>query len=83
MKQNINNGMMTFDEYLFKLFKDKLIDRDTAIKESDNPNNLRLKLSQYSDSNLSKSLSGVPQTSLREDQLSAHNLTKNKDDSNF
>ncbi len=80
IKQNINNGMMTFDECLFKLMKDKVIDRDTAIKEADNPNNLRLKLSQYSESNLSKSLTGIPQTSLREDQMSAYNLKSNKED---
>lgn len=80
MKQNLNNGMMTFDECLFKLMKDKMVDRDTAIKEADNPNNLRLKLSQYSESNLSKSLTGVPQTSLRDDQVSAYNLKKSKEE---
>ncbi len=83
MKQNINNGMMTFDECLFKLIKDKVIDKDTAIREADNPNNLKLRLSQYSESNLNKSLSGIPQTSLKEDQMSAYSLRKNKEDNNF
>jgi twitching motility protein PilU len=82
MKQNLHNGMMTFDECLFKLIKDKVIDKDTAIKEADNPNNLKLKLSQYSESNLVKSLAGVPQTSLKEDQASAYTLRKNKDENN-
>ncbi len=82
MKQNMNNGMITFDECLFKLIKDKMIDKDTAIREADNPNNLRLRLSQYSESNLAKSLAGVPQTSLSDEQIAAHTIMRpsNKDD---
>jgi twitching motility protein PilU len=82
MKQNLTNGMMTFDECLFKLIKDKIIDKDTAIKEADNPNNLKLKLSQYSESNLVKSLAGVPQTSLKDDQVGTYSLRKNKEENN-
>ncbi|PVZ67785.1 PilT/PilU family type 4a pilus ATPase [Pelagibaculum spongiae] len=37
-------GMQTFDSALFKLYKQGLIDFDQAIKNSDSPNNLRLKI---------------------------------------
>ncbi len=80
MKQNLSNGMMTFDECLFRMFKDRLIDKDTALREADNANNLRLKLSQYSESNLAKSLSGVASTTIKEDQMGSYNFNKNKND---
>ena len=80
MKSNIDNGMMTFDECLFLMYRQKLISRDTALKESDNPNNLRLRLSQYSESNLSTSLKGVTKTSLTENQVSNYALNNKKSD---
>ena len=69
MKQNLSNGMMTFDEYLYRMFRERIIDRATALKEADNPNNLRLRMSQYSDTNLAQSLRGVPQTSINDGDL--------------
>ena len=78
MKQNINNNMITFDECLFRLTKDKIIERDIAMAEADNANNLRLRLSQYSDSNLSKNLSSVTSTTIHEDFLPI-NSKKNND----
>lgn len=77
MKQNTNNHMMTFDECLFRLTKDKIIERDIALVEADNANNLRLRLSQYSDSNLSKNLSGVASTTIHEDFLPINNKKNN------
>jgi twitching motility protein PilU len=64
MHKNIDNGMMTFDDSIFKLLQEKIIDKDTAIKDSDNPSNMKLRIAQYSDQSLSKSLSGKPQTSI-------------------
>lgn len=71
--KNLANGMMTFDECLFRLYRERIITRETALKECDNPNNLRLRLSQFSESNLSSSLKGVPQTSVTEDILYGKN----------
>lgn len=79
INKNLNNGMMSFDECLYKMFRQKLFDKETVLKEADNPNNLRLRISQYSDVNLGANLSGVPKTSLTDEQLSNYTLNK-KDD---
>lgn len=63
--KNMDNGMITFDECLLSMFKKRLISPDTAIKEADNPNNQRLKLSQYSDSNLSTDLGQYTKTAVK------------------
>ncbi|MDX1949284.1 MAG: PilT/PilU family type 4a pilus ATPase [Rickettsiales bacterium] len=73
INKNLNNGMMSFDESLFRLYRDKIITRETALKEADNPNNLRLRLSQFSESNLSTSLKGITQTTVDEDTLYGKN----------
>jgi twitching motility protein PilU len=80
MKQNLDNGMMTFDECLFRMFRQRSITKDTALKEADNPNNLRLKISQYSDVNLATTLKGIPKTSLSDNQLSNYSLNNLKTD---
>ncbi len=73
INKNLSNGMMSFDECLFRLYKEKIITRETALKEADNPNNLRLKLSQFSESNLSSSLKGLAQTTVDEEVLYGKN----------
>lgn len=79
IKQNIDTGMMTFDESLYSLYRKKMITKDVALKEADSPNNLRLKISQYSDYNLSTDLKGIPKTSLDDNQVSNHALNKSSD----
>lgn len=70
MLKNIDNGMMTFDECLYSMFKKRLITSDIAIKEADNPNNQRLKISQYSESNLSTDLGKFTRTTVDEEESS-------------
>lgn len=64
INKNTDNHMMTFDECLFRLFKAGAIDKDTAIREADNQHNLRLKLSQYSSSNISQNAAASINTSI-------------------
>jgi twitching motility protein PilU len=45
MEKSTNLGMQTFDQALFKLYKDKLISLDEALRNADSQNNLRLKIS--------------------------------------
>ncbi|CAA0119330.1 Twitching mobility protein [BD1-7 clade bacterium] len=44
MEKSEGAGMQTFDSALFRLYKERRIDFDEAIKNSDAPNNLRLKI---------------------------------------
>jgi twitching motility protein PilU len=44
MEKSENIGMQTFDSALLKLYQDGKIDAEEAIKNSDAPNNLRLKI---------------------------------------
>ncbi len=69
INKNLTNGMMSFDESLFRLYREKIITRETALKESDNPNNLRLRLSQYAESNISSSLKGITQTTANDEAV--------------
>lgn len=46
MAKNKDQGMQTFDQALLELFKQKLITKETAIAESDNPANLGLWIKQ-------------------------------------
>lgn len=66
MVKNFDRGMVTFDECLYSMFRKRLITSDVAIMESDNPNNQRLKISQYSDSNLSTDLGKYTKTTAAE-----------------
>lgn len=45
MEKSINLGMMTFDGSLYELYKQGLISLEEALRNSDAPNNLRLKIS--------------------------------------
>ncbi len=65
--KNLDNGMITFDECLYNMVKKRLITPDTAVKESDNPNNQKLKLSQYSESNISTDLGEYTKTTVDSD----------------
>ena len=44
MEKSANLGMQTFDQALFKLWKDGKITEDEALKNADSANNLRLKI---------------------------------------
>mgnify|MGYP001812330082 CR=1 FL=1 len=44
MEKSENLGMQTFDNALFKLYKSGRIDLEEALRNSDSPNNLRLKI---------------------------------------
>jgi twitching motility protein PilU len=44
LEKNNSVGMVTFDQYLYKLFKDKQITEEVALHEADNAGNLRLKI---------------------------------------
>lgn len=50
MEKSENLGMQTFDSHLFKLYKDKKITLEEALKNSDAPNNLKLKIKLDADS---------------------------------
>ena len=49
MEKSENLGMQTFDAALFKLYKAGTVSFDEAIKNSDSPNNLRLKIKLSAD----------------------------------
>jgi len=44
MEQSTESGMMTFDQSLFKLYKEGKISRDEAIKNADSKNNVGLQI---------------------------------------
>lgn len=46
MAKNKDQGMQTFDQALLDLYKQKLITKDVALSESDNPANLGLRIKQ-------------------------------------
>lgn len=46
MAKNKERGMQTFDQALLELYKNKMITKDTALAESDNPANLSLWIKQ-------------------------------------
>ena len=47
MEQSSVDGCQTFDSALFNLFEQRIIRADDAIKASDSPNNLRLRVERY------------------------------------
>jgi twitching motility protein PilU len=67
MSKNQDNGMITFDDCLFNMVKRGVIDKETALSEADNKHNLRLKLSQYSSSNIPQTIASSIKTSLKDD----------------
>jgi len=46
MEKNVDQGMITFDQCLLKLVESGEVSKEVALKEADNPSNLRLKMSQ-------------------------------------
>lgn len=44
MEKGVTMGMQTFDQHLLKLYNDKVISLDEALKNADSQNNLRLKV---------------------------------------
>lgn len=42
-----NDGMQTFDQCLFQLYADGIIDFEEALRQSDSPNDLRLRINLY------------------------------------
>ena len=55
MEKSENIGMQTFDGHLMRLYRDGIISLEEALKNSDSPNNLKLKI------NLAEGFSGSPQ----------------------
>lgn len=47
MAKSKNEGMQTFDQCLFQLYVDGIIDFDEALRQSDSPNDLRLHIRLY------------------------------------
>jgi twitching motility protein PilU len=47
MEQNVQMGMCTFDQSFFNLYKDGLIDEETAISNADQPGDMRIKIQQH------------------------------------
>ncbi len=49
MARSGNEGMQTFDQCLFQLYTDNIIDFEEALRQSDSPNDLRLRIKLYED----------------------------------
>lgn len=49
MARSVNEGMQTFDQCLFQLYTDNIIDFEEALRQSDSPNDLRLRIKLYED----------------------------------
>ena len=49
MARSVNEGMQTFDQCLFQLYIDNIIDFEEALRQSDSPNDLRLRIKLYED----------------------------------
>jgi len=46
MEKNRDQGMVTFDQCIFDLLENGLVSEEVALKEADNPNNLKLRINQ-------------------------------------
>ncbi len=47
MEQNVSQGMCVFDQSILQLYASKLITKDTAISQSDLPNDMAIKIKQF------------------------------------
>lgn len=56
IRRNRDRGMITFDQCLIGLLKDGLITAETAIREADNPDNLKLEINRDPDLSSNKAL---------------------------
>ncbi|MGR8929116.1 MAG: PilT/PilU family type 4a pilus ATPase [Gammaproteobacteria bacterium] len=76
MEKSENIGMQTFDSHLMKLYKNGVISLEEALRNSDSPNNLKLKI------NLSDGLgsASTPKTSGMLDKLALEEISKGGED---
>ncbi|MDF7675350.1 PilT/PilU family type 4a pilus ATPase [Neisseriaceae bacterium ESL0693] len=59
MTKSLNDGMQTFDQHLFQLYRDNLITFDEALRQADSANDLRLQIQLHeSGENAAGGLSG-------------------------
>lgn len=49
MEKSVNLGMKTFDQCLFELFCEGVIDEEEALRNADSPNNLKLKIKLHTE----------------------------------
>jgi len=77
MEKSENLGMQTFDSHLMKLYKSGVISLEEALRNSDSPNNLKLKI------NLSEGLGSAtaPKTDSKLGSLSLEEISKKEDES--
>ncbi|MDD2758756.1 MAG: PilT/PilU family type 4a pilus ATPase [Methylomonas sp.] len=77
MEKSENIGMQTFDSHLLKLYKSGVISLEEALRNSDSPNNLKLKI------NLSEGLGSAtaPKAGGMLDKLTLEEISKNEDES--
>ena len=70
LKKSENIGMKTFDTALFELFQEGLISEEEALRNSDSPNNVRLKIKFAKEGGESDSGSpgGLSLASIEEDE---------------
>lgn len=54
MEKNVDQGMITFDQCLYNFVLNGTISLDVALRESDNPSNLRLRITQHQAASLRK-----------------------------
>ena len=76
MEKSENIGMQTFDSHLLKLYKSGVISLDEALRNSDSPNNLKLKI------NLSEGLGSAtgPKAGGMMDKLALEEISKKEED---
>lgn len=76
MEKSENIGMQTFDSHLLKLYKSGVISLEEALRNSDSPNNLKLKI------NLSEGLGSAtaPKSGGLLDQLALEEIKKEDED---
>jgi len=77
MEKSENIGMQTFDSHLLKLYKSGVISLEEALRNSDSPNNLKLKI------NLSEGLGSAtaPKAGGLLDKLALEEISKEEDES--
>lgn len=81
MEKSENVGMQTFDSHLMKLYKSGQISLEEALRNSDSPNNLKLKisLSEGKGSAIAKKSSRLDTLSLEEKEEDDENTEENEE----
>jgi twitching motility protein PilU len=59
MANNASAGMITFDQSVFKLYTDGVIDEKTAVAEADGQSDMKMKIQQYKMSDKSRGLPNI------------------------